>query len=127
MCGLHDHSVAKSRQVEGKMKVFQPLSTAVVMTCLFSVHIQTNFLPQVEERSADLLLLLRTLADIAVAEQRFLKKSPALFFLEAVVLELAAFLNPRLTNLQQSHLPRDNFTCCNQKIGWKILQRPFLN
>lgn len=38
---LQDQSLASSRRLEEKTKVFHPLSTAAVMTCLFSVHIQT--------------------------------------------------------------------------------------
>lgn len=38
---LQDQSLASSRRLEEKTKMFHPLSTAAVMTCLFSVHIQT--------------------------------------------------------------------------------------
>lgn len=50
---LQDHSLARARQWEEKMKVFQPLSTAAVMTCLFSVHIHTSFSDTANEEDAD--------------------------------------------------------------------------
>lgn len=37
-----DQSLASCEQSKLKMKVFHPLSTAAVITCLFAVHIHTN-------------------------------------------------------------------------------------
>jgi len=41
MKNLPDHSRASCRWCDGKTKVFHPLSTAAVITCLFEVHIHT--------------------------------------------------------------------------------------
>lgn len=41
MKNLQDQSWASCRWCDGKTKVFHPLSTAAVMTCLLLVHIQT--------------------------------------------------------------------------------------